>query len=132
MSDRTWSFTLPYPALPKGLSMNYRGSHWPRSNNTAMVRRDVFSLVRAARIPALDRCQVDVCWLVKTKTKRDSDNLAPLLKAIYDGIGSDRGISARIVEDDSPEYMVKRSATIHYDKANTPGFVVTITALPPS
>lgn len=129
MSESAWSFKLAYPSVPKGLSLNYRGSHWPRTNNTAMVRRDVMLLTRLAKVPALDKCRVDVCWLVKTKAKRDTDNLAPLLKAIYDGIGSDRGVSARIVEDDSPEYMLKTSATIAYDKGNSPGFVVTITAM---
>jgi hypothetical protein len=94
-----------------------------------MVRQMVFAYTRAAHVPALERCRVEVEWVVVTKHRRDTDNLAPLLKAIYDGVGSDRGVSARIVEDDDPAHMVKPGATIRYAPDETPRFVVTITDL---
>ena len=124
-----WWFELPYASLPPGLSMNDRGKHWAKTRSTAMVRKDVVALVAQSGVPAMGRIRVDVTWFVKTKHRRDTDNAAPLLKAIYDAIGSDRGVSAHIVADDAPEFMEKPGATIHYDKECTPHFVVTITRL---
>jgi Holliday junction resolvase RusA-like endonuclease len=82
-----------------------------------------------ALIPSLEKCRVDVTWFVNTRTRRDTDNLAPLLKAIYDGLGSDTGVSARIVPDDAPAFMEKPEATIIFDKKCKPHFRVTITEL---
>jgi hypothetical protein len=125
----SWSFDLSYPSPPPGLSANDRG-HWARkAKSTAEVRRAVFALTRRAKVPALEKCRVDVVWVVATKHVRDTDNFPFLLKAIYDGIGSNRGVSARIVDDDSPEYMVKPGATILYEPGCTPHFTVTITDL---
>ena len=78
----SWSFDLPFTSPPSGLSANDRG-HWGRkASNTAMVRALVFTRTRAAHVPALERCRVDVVWVVRTHHRRDTDNLAPLLKAI--------------------------------------------------
>lgn len=122
-----WSFTLPYPRPPRGLHANDR-IHWRgKAKSSAKVRQDVFTLVRAAHVPALERIRVDVEWVVPDRRKRDTDNLAPLLKVIYDAIGSDRGISARIVEDDDPLHMSKPSATIRHSHGELAHFIVTIT-----
>ena len=131
MTERNaWWFNLPYPSIPAGLSMNDRPKHWSvKANSTAMVRRDVVALVKQAGVPKLDRCRVNVTRHVRTRHTRDTDNAAPLLKAIYDGIGSNKGISANITPDDAPEFMEKPGATIHYDKACEPHFLVTITRL---
>ena len=124
-----WSFDLPFRKPPAGLSLNDR-DHWgTRSANTALVRHMVFVKTRAAHVPGLERIRVDVVWVVCTHHTRDTDNLAPFLKAIYDGIGSDRGLSARIVEDDAPEWMLKSAATIRYAKHELARFTVTITDL---
>jgi hypothetical protein len=123
-----WSFDLNYTRPPKGLSANDR-CHWrTKHDSTQQIRNEVMR-TRAAHVPALDRIQVDVVWVVADLRDRDTDNVAPLLKAIYDGIGSNRGVSARIVGDDSPEFMSKPAATIRYDKAATAHFTVTITDL---
>lgn len=125
----SWSFDPPFTSAPFGLSMNDR-AHWGRkAKETAKVRLLVMTLTRAARVPSLDKIRVDVTWVVKDKRRRDSDNFSPLTKAIYDGIGSDRGVSARIVEDDDPAHMEKPAATIVYEKGCTQHFQVTITDL---
>jgi hypothetical protein len=80
-------------------------------------------------LPRVDRIRVDVAWIVKDHIRRDTDNLAPFLKAIYDGIGADKGVSAHVVPDDAPEFMEKVGATIRYDREATPHFEVTITEL---
>lgn len=129
MTRGPWSFTLAYPRPPRGLHANDRASRHVKARSTKDVREEVFWRVRAAKVPALERCRVDVVWYVPDNRKRDTDNLAPLLKAIYDGVGSDRGVSARIVDDDDPAHMEKPSATIARVLGLT-GFMVTITELP--
>jgi hypothetical protein len=124
-----WTIRLLYPKPPYGLSMNDR-PHWAvKGKATKAVRTDVMYKVRQAKVPALERIRVDVTWMVTTRHHRDADNLAPFLKAIYDGIGSNRGISARIVEDDTPDLMQKPEATIEHLPGGEPHFVVRITDL---
>lgn len=126
---RSWSFDLAYKRAPSGLNLNDR-SHWAvKAKSTEMVRLQVMAAVRHLRVPVLERAQVDVEWVVNTKARRDTDNLAPFMKAIYDGIGADKGVSAHILEDDAPEFMLKTSATIRYEKEAVQHFVVTITDL---
>lgn len=107
-----WTIRLLYPRPLPGLHANDR-THWAtKARNTKTIREEVFFKVRAAHVPALERIRVDVAWVVFDARTRDTDNLGPWLKAIYDGIGSNRGISARIVDDDAPEFMEKPEATI--------------------
>lgn len=126
---RSWHFELAYSRAPKGLNLNDR-SHWAvKAKSTETVRLQVMAAVRNLRVPVLERARVDVEWVVNTKARRDTDNLAPFMKAIYDGIGADKGVSAHILEDDAPEFMAKTGATIRYEKTATPHFVVRITEL---
>lgn len=126
-AERSWSFSLPFTRPPAGLSANDRGGRWVRARSTAAVREMVFYTVRALHIGVLDRCRVDVVWVVADRRRRDTDNLSPFMKAIFDGIGADKGVSAHVVDDDAPEYMIKPGATIRYVKGCTPHFEVTIT-----
>jgi len=122
-----WSFDLNHARPPKGLSANDR-YHWgTKHENTQLIRTQTMLLTRQAKVPALDSVRVDVVWVVADRRNRDTDNLAPLLKAIYDGIGSNRGTSARIVDDDDPAHMQKPSATIRFQAGAEPHFTVTIT-----
>jgi hypothetical protein len=89
----------------------------------------VFALTRRAKVPALEKISVQVDWVVNDLRRRDEDNLAPMMKACFDAIGSDRGLSARIVDDDDPAHMVKPSARIIHDPDCIPHFRITITDL---
>lgn len=125
----SWSFILDYPRPPKGLHANDR-PHWTvKSGATQDIRLEVMAKTRALHLGELERIRVDVEWVVADRRKRDTDNLAPFLKAIYDGIGANRGVSARLVEDDDPAHMEKNAATIRYEKGARPHFLVTITDL---
>src|SRR3546814_15087501 len=65
----TWTLTLPYKSIPKGLSGNYHG-HWrTRHTSTREVRDLVVMLARTARIPQMQRMQVE---LVQYVTDRKS------------------------------------------------------------
>ncbi|MFF2054138.1 hypothetical protein ACFVU2_21205 [Leifsonia sp. NPDC058194] len=128
--SRSWTFDLAFERAPKGLSANDRPGHWSvKARSTSIVRTLVAAHVRGANVPALNRCRVDVVWVVNTRHRRDEDNLAPFLKAIYDGIGADKGISAHVVPDDDPAHMEKVGATIRYERDAVAHFSVTITEL---
>lgn len=122
----TWTITLPYPKPPKGLSLNDR-CHWAtKAENTALIRRSVKHLAYNAGIPKMQRMQVELVWVVKDRRTRDSDNTAPLLKAVADGLASNKGVSANLVPDDSPDYCVKLMPRIEYQPGSTPHFEVII------
>lgn len=123
----TWILELPYERPPKGLSANYRG-HWaPKAKSTAQVRALVATLARNAGIPPMGRMQVELVWVVTDNRKRDADNVFPLLKAAADGLASDRGVSAHLVPDDSPEWCVKIAPRIEKRDNGTAHFEVIIT-----
>jgi len=129
-TETGWSFILDYPKPPYGLSQNDRPRHWAiKSGAVKDIRAEVFAKVRALHLGVLEKIRVDVVWVVNTRHRRDTDNLAPFLKAIYDGIGADRGVSAHLVDDDDPDHMLKPTATIRYEKGARAHFRVTITAL---
>lgn len=123
----TWVLELPYPRAPKGLNANDR-NHWrTKAASTAAVRAQVKAAAVTARITPMQRVQVELVWVVGDKRKRDPDNLAPFAKAICDAIGSDRGVSAHLVQDDSPEYMTKLHPRIEHRPDVTPHFEVHVT-----
>ncbi|MBE7953602.1 hypothetical protein ILP86_04610 [Microbacterium sp. R1] len=80
-----------------------------------------------AKIPKLQRISVQVVWVVPTRHKRDEDGPDPFCKVIYDAIGSDRGVSARIVQDDTKEFMDKPRLVIEHQPGETAHFRVEIT-----
>lgn len=125
--ERAWQFILDYPRPPKGLSANDR-AHWAvKAGATADVRLEVMAKTRALRLGVLERIRVDVVWVVADKRRRDSDNASPMLKAIYDGIGADKGVSAHLVDDDDPERMYKAPLTFRYEKGTRAHFEIRIT-----
>jgi len=123
----TWTIILPFPKIPDGLSLNSR-AHWRVKNRST---RDVRILVahEAIRlgIPVMQRLQVELVWVVKDRRKRDVDNAVGMLKVIADALASDRGISAHLVADDSPEFCVKLMPRIERRPGATPHFEVHIT-----
>lgn len=124
--SKAWSFVLDYRRPPKGLHANDR-THWrAKAGATADIRREVFARTRALHIGVLERISVQVTWVVGDRIKRDADGCEPFCKAIYDGIGSDRGVSARVVEDDDREHFDKPRLVIRYEKGARPHFEVSI------
>lgn len=123
----TWTLELPYERPPKGLHANDR-CHWRvRARSTVEVRERVAVLCRVAKIPKLQRISVQVVWVVPTRHKRDEDGPDPMCKVIYDAIGSDRGVSARIVQDDTKEFMDKPRLVIEHQPGELAHFRVEIT-----
>lgn len=104
------------------LSANMRFKHW--AQEAALVKYLRATMHAYCRLtPDLNKCEVQLTWVVTTKGRRDVDNLYPLLKALCDGI-----VDAEVVPDDTPEYMVKHAPQILWiDKAvDVPHFEFTI------
>ena len=124
-----WTFRLNYPRPPKGLHANDR-AHWrTKAKSTETIRQETMLRVRALRLGELHRISVQLVWVVGDQRKRDEDNIWPLVKAVCDGIGSDRGTSARLVADDDPLHMVKLAPVIRHLPGSSAHFVVIITEL---
>lgn len=123
----TWILELPFERPPKGLHANDRVHHMVKARSAKQVREMVTVLCRSQRIPKLDRISVQVVWVVPTRHKRDEDGPDPFCKVIYDAIGSDRGVSARIVQDDTKEFMDKPRLVIEHQPGVTAHFRVEIT-----
>ncbi len=123
----TWVLELPYPRPPAGLHSNDR-NHWrTKARSAAELRTLVVALAKAQNIPSMSRVSVQLVWVVGDHRKRDEDGPDPMTKVIFDAIGSDRGVSARIVHDDTSDYMEKPRPVIEHRAGATPHFEVRIT-----
>lgn len=122
----SWMLTLPFERPPKGLHANDR-PHWRvKARATKDLREFVTMLCRSQNIPKMQRVSVQVIWVVPDRRKRDEDGPDPMAKAIFDAIGSDRGVSARLVEDDSPDFMSKPRPLIEYRPGEPAHFEIII------
>lgn len=95
------------------IHLNQSGGHWAKkSTKVADVRRaGYFAAVNKLR--DLEHVTAQLVWWVNTKTKRDTDNVVPTLKALCDGV-----VDAGVVKDDNPRYMTKPEVQIRYRHAS--------------
>lgn len=98
-SLRSWTFDLPYTAVP--LSLNgARGNHYARARKVKQVRAHARFLAQHAGIPPLTRCAIELHYAPRDSRRRDALNLVATLKPIEDGI-----VDAGCVPDDTAEYV---------------------------
>ncbi len=128
-AEDVWHLHYSYTSNP--VPMNGSRGHWRASTaRERAVRDQTYQLARAARIPALGRCRVQLVWWVETAHVRDPDNLARFEKRAFDAL-----VLAGVVADDRPELMVKPRAEIirirdaEAPLVNNPGFTLTVTRL---
>lgn len=91
--------TLTFPEPAKRLSMNDR-LHWASKANVVKLWRHTADLSARRLIPPQEPCFVRVTFPVIDARRRDSDNPAPTVKAIVDGL-----VDAGVWPDDSPEWV---------------------------
>lgn len=96
----TWTIVLPYTKPP--LSLNDRRVWQSKWRAEQAVKTPVALTLRAAHIPPLTRCSVQLEYQPRDNRRRDTDNLTGTGKVIYDAI-----TAAGIVPDDTPQYMAK-------------------------
>jgi hypothetical protein len=82
----SWTIRLPFTEPPVSANDARRG-HW-RGQWAAKitVEQAVATLVRAARVPVLERCAVELTWFVSDYGVRDDDGLYVMLKACRDAL----------------------------------------------
>lgn len=99
---------LPWKRPP--LTANQR-MHWAeKARITREVRQTACVLVKAAKAPkTTGRLVITLHWRPSVKRRRDSVNLAPLLKALVDGAVLDTGIAP----DDDTEHVSAPEPVIH-------------------
>ncbi|HEX5347896.1 MAG TPA: hypothetical protein VFW64_12480 [Pseudonocardiaceae bacterium] len=90
--------TVDLPYLKPPLSMNDR-MHWAlRATWTRRLRDDAILLARKHRLPkGLSQVGIALHWQATTRRRRDSDNPAPTLKALVDGLV----VYGLVADDDS-------------------------------
>ena len=89
------------------LSMNYRLHRMAEAKIVKEIRSTMHA--RARHIPDMEKCRVELVWFVNTKTRRDEENIVPILKALCDGL-----VDAEVVPDDTPVFMKKMMPEIRY------------------
>lgn len=113
-----WTIRLPYQTPP--LSLNRR-LHWAREAATKQqLKFASYALARNERIPKLDKAIVTLHWVPKDNRRRDTDNPAPTLKSLIDGL-----VKAEVVVDDSSQY-VQSSVVIDPPSKSDPHLYLTI------
>src|SRR3546814_3673562 len=85
-------------------------------------------LARTARIPQMQRMQVELVQYVTDNRVRDADNAWPLLKACADALASNRGASAHLVPDDTDAYCRKIAPRIEHGDVARFELIVTDTS----
>jgi crossover junction endodeoxyribonuclease RusA len=97
------------------LTENQRMAWRQRHGIVRVVRRLASFKAREAGLSELGVCRVTLTWFVKTRTRRDADNIVPTLKAMCDGL-----VDAGVVVDDIPALMGKPMPRIVYEQGGTP------------
>lgn len=127
----------PVPALTDNTRV-----HWAkRSSLQKAIRTCVAQLARAYNIPAQEHITVRLEYHVLTRHRRDEDNLSPITKPAFDGLGPAKdpywspakgrwvgaAAGANIVPDDTPTYMAKdQTRIVHAPERSTPVMVLVI------
>lgn len=110
MIDLPWATP---PVKPNGGHGNIQA----HARKVKQARQVMGLLARQAKLPKLDRCEVLLTWHVGDRIARDADNLAWTLKPLCDALSSGKGPWDHvIVQDDTPEFMVKLMPAIEYVK----------------
>ena len=126
MSEHTLSINCPrmIRKVPYGLlSVNTR-HHWSVNREVARTWRRLATTTACTQgIPAMRRARIVVTFHKATAARYDPGNLAPVSKAIVDGL-----VDAGVFPDDSHEYVVGPDHRAG-EKTTIPHVVITITEL---
>ena len=124
-----WTIALPWAAPPVKPNGGH-GNVYAHAKKVKATRQTMGLLARKAGIPWLGRCEVQLTWYVPDQIKRDADNLAWTLKPLCDALAGTKPMDHRIVDDDTPDLMVKHMPVIVYRPGQRKQLVITITEPP--
>ncbi|KKK53980.1 hypothetical protein LCGC14_3089340 [marine sediment metagenome] len=118
--------TITFPFLPaKETSPNARG-HW-RKRYAAVhkLREDTFMVAMSQQAPAFtEKVLISITYVVATKRHRDGDNWLAMAKGMIDGL-----VDAKVLVDDSSEYVSFAPVQFVVDKAKAPQTIIKIAVL---
>ena len=111
----TGTYTIMLPWQKPLMSMNDRKHYMVKARLTRQMRETTRLLANGLPIE-LEHIEVCLHYRPRDNRRRDTDNLMPVLKACADGI-----VDARLVADDTPEFMTKHMPVIHPAEKGQPG-----------
>ncbi len=126
MAEYTISINCPptIRKVPYGLLSANTRHHWSVNREVARTWRHLATTAaRTQGIPTIQRGRVVVTFHKATARRYDPGNLAPVSKAIVDGL-----VDAGVFPDDSHEYVVGPDHRAG-EKTTTPHVVISITEL---
>lgn len=106
---------LPWPRPP--LRSNDRRYWRKQAEVVAGVRDAVMMLARAAKIPASNHLTVQLHYAPGRRTRMDSHNLHPTVKACVDALARGKRrdwVGLELVPDDTDEFVTILTPQIHY------------------
>lgn len=95
---RTW--TVAMPSRQKLLNANDRLNRYAKARIVKQLRTDAFKLAKHAKVPLLQRAQIDCFYQPPDSRRRDPANWADSAKACVDGF-----VDAGMLSDDSTAYL---------------------------
>lgn len=97
---------LDIPAPCDWISSNDRGKHWGRKADlTAQWRQAAGWRGRIAKLPAMQRAEIEAWVVFPDARRRDPHNLMPTVKACLDGLVTDIGM---LPDDDAKHLALTR------------------------
>ena len=116
-----WVLSIPLDRPPMTLN-GQRRAHWQQVRKAKETAEwHVTAAVKRARIPHLERVHVTIIWNAPDRRRRDSDALAPFLKATLDAL-----VKTGVLDDDNHQYVPRVTLGIEHDP-RVKGISVTIT-----
>lgn len=127
---REWVIELPWPTPPVKPNGGH-GNVYAHAKKVKQARQVMGLLARNAKLPPLARCEVLLTWHVGDLVARDADNLVWTLKPLCDALSSGKKPwDHPIVQDDTPEFMVKPMPVVSYVKGQRKRMSVRVRELP--
>lgn len=110
----TYTIRLEFLDRPLMTSNEQRRAHWTKVRS---AKRDTelaaFYSLRRAKITVTTPVEVHLTWFAPDNRRRDSDSLAPCLKAVLDAM-----VTAHVIPDDSSEYVRRSGCSVVVDRAD--------------
>ncbi|MFT4288154.1 hypothetical protein [Nocardioides sp.] len=102
------SYFVPLPWSTPPLSQNDRGGWQGRHDAIADTIHEARWVIRAAKLPRIDRAEVTIHYWIPDNRRRDGDNLAPTLKACLDAL-----VQEHVLTDDSWRHVPYSGHAMH-------------------
>lgn len=101
----TWVLSLPYRTPP--LSLNRKLHHMVEHRVKGELKQAAHLMARHLKLPQMKAITAELVWFKGDNRKADSDNIAPTLKPILDGL-----VAAGVLADDDSTHVLRTSTRV--------------------